>query len=1558
MDGLLYELKSTYGYDSDYQLSTNVNCAADVRMVTSSMTSAIQTRTSHCEQEELGLSIKQAKRSGRSGYVSFSVMDGIQSEQKNVSRSRRLLEQHTHTLKTIHSAILRQLDHDTRAKVLFLLECKRYLDALPIYSSRLSPICILDKQSVLIIQSQTGTGKSTQIPQYLMHEHLEGRVVCTQPRKIAARALAKRVDSDMPRQTYLYRTTCSFKLDGEMDYDVGILYTTDKALLDKYAQDKTLSEYSVIVVDEVHVRSLYTDLLLSVLKKLVATRLDLKIVVMSATIDLELFTAYFNGCPSIRVPGAVFDVEVIWADKKTEHYVDAAVETVARILDSGARGHILVFLCNQQEIDQAIRGIGSFRDTVLFPLHGQLLSDDQEAVFEPVSDGVRKVIVSTNVAETSITIPGVTYVVDSGMARTPFYNPSKRLTTISTVPITKSSADQRMGRAGRTESGTCYRLYTQKDYDDMASNSTPEIHSIDMGIGLLKLLVMGIDIAGFEFIEPPKEGAVDSALLSLWYLGAIDKENKLTTDGQTMARLQLEPRLSRMILEGSKRGCLYEAMAVAALISVGGNVMYRGISDAERVKCDRVRVERCDPLGDIVAILKIFYEWMSVPGGKDGKRAWCLENAINAKTMRTANDTLNELIQLYRVKKAAKMELTPRLLLLACKCFFLGFFQNSACYNGENISGYTLGDANEYPAYIHPSSFTTCLDSTPQYLVCAELRQTTGLYMVNVSWVDGRWFEEIPPGAVSLSKMTGGLVKRTHTVAMNPLVVKRVAGTYKATMSMRDEVNVLCNYNYMKPVAACVLGGSKVCNGLSITVRENDTSRTQKLVNAKVVSVVKELHDNVVYRSLTGGYGTVVIKQGCVVSCIVNAPRSKTLQVVVDGIVASDDDIKARLQLLGNVYSTVKYDFPFCDWQNLVWGEVVFENNIEALRALEVDEDENFYLRPVDERLCQRLKIQWFPLDSTGRAYITFDSVAETVAALAILCGAVVATSEDHTGSLRAYMTCYERHRKNDTTIIAHIPDDVDGIQLREYVASLAITSSCQVHVSRHRFVGDRDEFFQKQQTVLESVLDKTLKRIDSTNEYKVVHLVKNVTAPFAIVQFGSTRDSEWVSMCLHKQPNIMGTGIVYANYSSRFVHHVPKRRSELPDCMQVLSGAIKRVNRNGDIHAVFRTEKDGHVVIIVDGNDGHSVNAAFGTIAQALRGTQYLEFSDTIEMLNSPEAIRIMKQIEESTKTWIQVDSANDVIYIHGAVDDKAISLLRDALKDIEIVSIPLTTIAGQGIGVMRTLFVKYGRDLERLCSQCALGPEQVYVDTKKRVIVVQASEAKVQAVRDCIRSLVATTYDKVEGSDVPECPICLSSIDGDAHVLIGCGHQFCKHCLVQQSTLSAKNGIFPITCALDGCNSPLSMSDLNTINTKKSFDKVMDLSVAAYVRENVNDYRFCPTSGCGSVYCVTTKAAVFQCRACWNTTCTSCHLQGHTGFSCAELQETCAFIDEWKTTGEGSSKNCPYCNILIEKNGGCQHVICFNCKRHICWICSTCFRTQVLYTRHCMSVHLDLYV
>ncbi|KAI9298960.1 putative pre-mRNA splicing factor [Neoconidiobolus thromboides FSU 785] len=644
-------------------------------------------------------------------------------------------------------------EEDPRIQQLTLHEKKRMSikevrESLPIYKYREEFLDALKSHQVLIIVGETGSGKTTQIPQYL-HEagytQNKMKVGCTQPRRVAAMSVAARVAEEMDVKLG-YEVGYSIRFEDCTSDKTVIKYMTDGMLLREFLTEPDLASYSCLIIDEAHERTLHTDILFGLVKDIARFRPDLKLLISSATMDAEKFAEYFDNAPIFNIPGRPHKVDIYYTSNPEANYLSAAINTVFQIHISQGDGDILIFLTGQDEIEQAqeaiqqtARSLGSkIRELIVCPIYSTLPSDLQGKIFEPTPPGARKVVLATNIAETSITIDGIVYVIDPGFSKQKSYNPKSGMESLQVTPCSRASAGQRAGRAGRVKPGKCFRLYTQWAYNhELEANTVPEIQRTNLGNVVLLLKSLGIDnIIKFDFMDPPTSTTLIKGIEHLYALGALNNRGELTKLGRRMAEFPVDPMLSKMIIASEKYECSEEIVSIAAMLSVQNSIFYR--PKDKKFHADKARQNLMHPDGDHLSLLKIWEQWVET----NYSQQWCIENFIQYRSMTRARDVRDQLMGLLeRVEILPISNSNPNDTIPIRKAILSGFFYQSAKINKSGESYRTV--KNPQTVQIHPSS--SMFSIKPKWIVYFELVLTSKEFMRQVTIIDPKWLLEVAP---------------------------------------------------------------------------------------------------------------------------------------------------------------------------------------------------------------------------------------------------------------------------------------------------------------------------------------------------------------------------------------------------------------------------------------------------------------------------------------------------------------------------------------------------------------------------------------------------------------------------------------------------------------------------------------------------------------------------------------------------------------------------------------------------------------------------------------------
>lgn len=635
---------------------------------------------------------------------------------------------------------------------------------LPVFSCREQLMRVIADANVIIIVGETGSGKTTQLTQYLYEDGYArtGLIGCTQPRRVAAMSVAKRVSEEFG---------CA--LGEEVGYSIRfedvwsaektkIKYMTEGVLLRESLHAEELEQYSCIIMDEAHERSLNVDVLFGVMKKLLARRSDLKLIVTSATMDADRFSHYFGNAPIFRIPGRTFPVDVQFSRSAVEDYVDAAVRQAIQVHLSQPPGDILIFMTGQEDIEATCFLIaerlqelgGEVPPLSILPLYSQLPADLQAKIFE--RSPVRKVVVSTNVAETSITIDGVRYVIDPGYSKVKVFNPRMGMDSLSVTPISQANANQRSGRAGRTMPGVCWRLYTEHQYtNEMLSNSIPEIQRSNLSNVVLLLKSLGVrNLLDFDFLDPPAQDNILTSMYQLWVLGALDNTGALTTLGRQMVEFPLDPPLSKMLLSAEQLGCTAEVLTVVSMLSIP-SIFARPSDRAE--ESDAAREKFFVPESDHLTLLHVYQQWKA----NSYSAEWCKQHFIHVKAMRKVREVRSQLLDICTQLRIPQVSCGSNWDLVR-KCICSAYFHNAAQMKGVGQYAHLR---TALPCHLHPTSALYGLGNTPPYVIYHELVSTTKEYMRCVTAVEGQWLAELGPQFFSIRESYAERIQRRQREA-------------------------------------------------------------------------------------------------------------------------------------------------------------------------------------------------------------------------------------------------------------------------------------------------------------------------------------------------------------------------------------------------------------------------------------------------------------------------------------------------------------------------------------------------------------------------------------------------------------------------------------------------------------------------------------------------------------------------------------------------------------------------------------------------------------------------
>ncbi|MFA6865120.1 MAG: ATP-dependent RNA helicase [Sphaerochaetaceae bacterium] len=613
---------------------------------------------------------------------------------------------------------------------------------LPVYQNRKQILEALRENQVIVVESPTGSGKTTQIP-VILHEagyDEDLTIGITQPRRIATLTVCEFMKKQLEDEDGSY-VGYKMRFNDTTSSNTHIKVMTDGILLMELKADPLLSNYSVILVDEAHERSLNIDFIIGMLKEVLKSRPDFKVIISSATINTKKFSAFFDSCPIISIKAKVWPVDVIYRPINTGN-MDQRNQEICDIVKerSGTKGDVLIFLPGEFDIKNAVDALYKMdkeQKLIVYPLYGRLSKEEQEAVFNDTPEGKTKVVVATNIAETSITIDGITTVIDLGVAKMNFYNQKSFTSSLVPLPISKSSCEQRKGRAGRTQSGVCYRLYSEKSFKSRYTYSTEEILRTDLSEVILRMSDLGLyDWEHFDFLTKPKKDAIISAEQTLNFIGAIDKTRRLTSIGEMMVKFPLLPRQSRVVVEAIMNypTVINEVITAISFLSAKSPfILPPGEEDAARAAQKKFNNAK---YGDFVSYLTIFDQYTKLEKVKE-QQDYCKKNYMDHQSMQEivhVDEQLSDIVSEIGIPLTGGGSIHDYI----C-CIASGLKQNICVKE----FGFMYNSLAAKEIFIHPGSAD--FRNLPKYIVAGELVETSRLFARSVSPIAREWLNDIEP---------------------------------------------------------------------------------------------------------------------------------------------------------------------------------------------------------------------------------------------------------------------------------------------------------------------------------------------------------------------------------------------------------------------------------------------------------------------------------------------------------------------------------------------------------------------------------------------------------------------------------------------------------------------------------------------------------------------------------------------------------------------------------------------------------------------------------------------
>ncbi|KAK6791080.1 hypothetical protein RDI58_010161 [Solanum bulbocastanum] len=1471
---------------------------------------------------------------------------------------------------------------------LMMRECRRLDDGLPIFAFRQQILRQIHYQQVTVLIGETGSGKSTQLVQFLADCGVTGNgsIVCTQPRKLAANSLAQRVKQESEGCYEDTSIICYPSYSSGHKFDSKVVFMTDHCLLQHYMVDKTLSKISCIIVDEAHERSLDTDLLLALIKNLLLQRLDLRLVIMSATADAAQLADYFFGCGTFHVAGRTFPVDIEYVPCEStgclgvgpiSSYVYDVVKMVTEIHETKGEGTILAFLTSQIEVEWACEKFQTL-SAISLPLHGKLSYEEQHRVFLSYP-GKRKVIFTTNVAETSLTIPGVKYVVDSGMVKESRFEPGTCMSILRICNVSQSSAKQRAGRAGRTGPGRCYRLYSESDFEGMSHHQEPEIRKVHLGVAVLRILALGIkNVLDFDFVDAPSPKAIEMATRNLVQLGAVWKKDdvyELTIEGHKIIKLGIEPRLGKLILSCFNQHLSREGVVLAAVMASSSSIFCRVGSEGDKLKSDCLKVQFCHPNGDLFTLLSVYKEWEAVP--KEGKNAWCWDNSINAKSMRRCQETVQELEACLKselnIIVASYWRWDPQMHTehdeTLKRIILSSLAENVAMYSGYDQLGYEVALSEKY-IQLHPSCSLLNFDRRPTWVVFGEILSAANEYLVCVTAFEFSSLSALSPSPLfNFLEMDAQKLEKKVLTGFGSMLLKRFCGKFNS--SVNNLVSRI-RTKYMDERIGIQVNVGK--NEVLLYASSSDMESVLGQVNDALEYESKLLQNECLEKCLFSGgsaasASVALFGAGAIVKHLELKKRILAVDIFHSNTKAVDD--KELLMFLerntsGDICAVHKSSGTGHDNEENRWGRVTFLSPDAAKQAMLLNQVEcsGGFLKVVPSRsvFCTdqkqfssvlRTRLNWPRRCCNGVAIVKCEpnDVGFMVKDFSVvMIGGNTIRSKPSNKYSDSIVISGLNTDHSETEVLEVLSGATDRKILDFFFVRGSAVENPPVAACEEALRREISPFMPKNaQSIRVQVFQPEPK-----DTYMRASIMFDGSFHLEVAKALEHIDGKVLSGCLPWQ-KIRCQQQFHSSVSCPApVYHVIRNQLDsLLPCLQRRNGVECNLERN----------ENGSYRVKISASATKIVAELRRPLEQLMKGkiVDHVGISLTVvQLLFSREGNNIMKMVQQETGTYILFDRHCLSVRIFGSSDkiemaeQKFVNSLL-ALHESKQLEVHLRG-GLLPLDLMKRVVQSFGPDLSGL--KLKVPDAEFSLNTKRHCISVKGTKDMKQKVEEIISEIAQSGLPSRMMDDETDCPICLCELE-DAYKLESCTHTFCRSCLLEQceSAIRSREG-FPLCCMHKGCGAHFLVSDLRSLLSSDKLEELFRASLGAFVAASVGRYRFCPSPDCPSVYHVTESGEVgapFVCGACYVETCTSCHLEYHPYISCEkykEFKDNPDFsLEEW-AKGKENVKKCPVCGFTIEKVDGCNHIEC-KCGKHVCWVCLVFFSSSDDCYNHLRSLH-----
>jgi len=1570
----------------------------------------------------------QNKKNGYYGdqkknYYGGNNYNNHQGQKNNCFHHKPQEELKTEERKQIH-------DHGkTKEEIRAEREKVRAEKGLTIYHKREEIMEQVRNNRFTIVVGDTGCGKSTQLPQYLYeyYEDNEGeQILWVLPRKLPTLSLSQRVCDEM-----------KIELGHEIGYEVPgksktsrntlLKFVTDSVLINELIkkrsevgpQGKIQLKYSIIILDEVHERNLYTDILLATLKE-IAQNSDLKLLITSATINEAVFENYFQ-TKAIQVKGRPFPVEIDYNPMPYDsNHVLHMAETICGVVTEMEapgyqyRGHILTFTAGVDHILKVKtkleemfweRWINAQKYEIL-PLHGLLAPDEQQAIFQET--GKIKIILSTRMAETALTINGVRVVIDIGFDKETSYNAIKRMTVVEDKPIPQSSAIQRAGRAGRTSQGRCIRLYSQEEFEAFSRNKVSEIQRMNLGKLVLKLKALGIqNLKKFEFVEKPNDEVLIQTIEHLMEIGALDNDTEaLTYIGKAMLKLETDPDFSKVIIEAWGRKCVQEVIEIIAMIGVNPRLYKRGSDDDTMEAADKKKLGFCHEKGDLLTLLKIYRFWIEM--SKAERMKWCSNNYFSFHALNQAYKTTKELSRGFEnvayilknnsVKKVTKEEHTDDAIL---KCFLAAFYPNVCLYTNVPMIGYSLLRDN-LTLRIHGGSSLALAQDYPKYVFCIDINKTTFNNSKLVSVIQQDWLSEIFPGFEENPRLKF-LTKTFSFIHFNiPRLSRLLLVDFKfkkieEIKEMADSIETVFHPEEKQEML-------KVYSSLQ------DQAEVERRFQ-KVIEKVKDQH-----RSQTRET-PIVLKTRCIfhkggeVREILLSHETLSIKFENFDAYYTDKRLEKMLSRAGEV---VKMETETDNASNLGRGVITMKSYKDVNQVIDFYQGSKLTqfgsyrsnLTPIFEpfffklsslaKRALRLRIEWFAGVSQCSAPLRFvsgehaEGFLNRIEELKPMLGGKVLLVDNgamirYNGRMinRLAGRLRIRRSKDDRQLIINDLDkNIDEIDIENFMRVWKLDKGLIRAGNFRNMIYDDLDHITPQESVeiirreLEDALDIENDQIFRIEPYipkprpikpgeaadkgedmrrRVEVDVFDIEIARKIIKYFDGKEN-FSRLARGRMHCSLSFSRRFALMESRYKVVDKELDQKLDDLRDQYGGAVRFIHEKGGnnyfdkfLPKSANTEKENAVRVIT--LDPLTLDACCNAINPIVSGVPfYLKTLSQFRKAEVKSTAHDIANLERNFKVSIEFDKIRKVYKIFGAHEDRVEALEKlGALFDANKSKSLYKAMVSFRFRPVRHVLQDNAALLVQIERDCGVNIK--YSLMFKEITISGPQERVLKAEVEVTRQVNLHENKGMITED--ECPICFEEFK-EGYRLLLCGHKFCFSCLERElAERLASNPVFPLKCAQcvsekDG--EVICLRDLQNLFTAGTIQTLWDRSLDAYLRKNPNMYFRCFSPDCPQLFREGPEKC-FSCDYCLKDYCKKCRGDAHGNSDCDNLVRK-ELLEKLRKEGK-DIRECPGCKYIIERSEGCNKMECVLCRTIFCWLCCEIFSIEGQVYTHLNQVH-----